>query len=117
MKVQRQNDQVVLRITDDPPENSCRPSVDYLFRSVAEVYGGRAVGVIMTGMGNDGSLGCRRLKHCGARDHRPGRGHLRRLRHAPRTDRKRHRRRRRPLGPDRGGNRAALTGQGAALCK
>ncbi len=66
MKVQRENDQVVLRITDDPPENSCRPSVDYLFRSVAEVYGGRAVGVIMTGMGNDGSLGCRRLKHCGA---------------------------------------------------
>ena len=66
MKVQRQGDQVVLRITDDPPENSCRPSVDYLFRSVAEVYGGRAVGVIMTGMGNDGSVGCRRLKHCGA---------------------------------------------------
>ena len=33
---------------------------------MAEVYGGRAVGVIMTGMGNDGSLGCRRLKHCGA---------------------------------------------------
>ena len=67
MKVERANDHVVLRITDDPPENSCRPSVDYLFRSVAEVYGGRAVGVIMTGMGNDGSLGCRRLKHCGAR--------------------------------------------------
>jgi two-component system chemotaxis response regulator CheB len=66
MKVNRENDQVVLRITDDPPENSCRPSVDYLFRSVAEVYGGRAVGVIMTGMGNDGSLGCRRMKHCGA---------------------------------------------------
>ena len=55
-----------LVLTDDPPENSCRPSVDYLFRSVAEVYGGRAVGVIMTGMGNDGSLGCRRMKHCGA---------------------------------------------------
>jgi len=67
MKVQRQDDRVVLGITDDPPENSCRPSVDYLFRSVADVYGGRAVGVIMTGMGNDGSLGCRRLKHCGAR--------------------------------------------------
>jgi two-component system chemotaxis response regulator CheB len=66
MKVQRENGQVVLRITDDPPENSCRPSVDYLFRSVADVYGGRAVGVIMTGMGNDGALGCRRLKHCGA---------------------------------------------------
>jgi two-component system, chemotaxis family, protein-glutamate methylesterase/glutaminase len=66
MKVRRENGQVVLRITDDPPENSCRPSVDYLFRSVAEVYSGRAVGVIMTGMGSDGSLGCRCLKHAGA---------------------------------------------------
>ena len=66
MKVERENGRVVLRITDDPPENSCRPSVDYLFRSVAEVYGGRAVGVIMTGMGNDGTLGCGRLKRCGA---------------------------------------------------
>ena len=66
MKVEREKGSVVLRITDDPPENSCRPSVDYLFRSVAEVYGGRAVGVIMTGMGNDGTLGCGRLKRCGA---------------------------------------------------
>jgi len=66
MKVRRENDRVVLAITNDPPENSCRPSVDCLFRSVAEVYGGRALGVIMTGMGNDGSLGCRRLKQCGA---------------------------------------------------
>jgi two-component system chemotaxis response regulator CheB len=66
MKVQRDGDQVVLRITDDPAENSCRPSVDYLFRSVAEVYGGRSVGVIMTGMGNDGALGCQWMKDCGA---------------------------------------------------
>ncbi len=66
MKVSRENDRVVLRVTDDPPENSCRPSVDYLFRSVAEVYGGRAVGIIMTGMGSDGTLGCRRLKQSGA---------------------------------------------------
>lgn len=66
MKVSREAARVALRITDDPPENSCRPAVDYLFRSVAEVYGGRSVGVIMTGMGNDGTIGCRRLKHCGA---------------------------------------------------
>ena len=66
MKVSRENGQVVLRVTDDPPENSCRPSVDYLFRSVAEGYGGRAVGVSMTGMGSDGTLGCRRMKHRGA---------------------------------------------------
>jgi two-component system, chemotaxis family, protein-glutamate methylesterase/glutaminase len=67
MRVERVDGDPVLRITDDPPENSCRPSVDHLFRSVAEVYGGHAVGAIMTGMGNDGALGCRLLKRRGAR--------------------------------------------------
>ncbi len=65
MRVARSGDGVVLQITDDPPENNCRPSVDYLFRSVAEVYGPRAIGVIMTGMGNDGTAGCRSLKERG----------------------------------------------------
>jgi two-component system, chemotaxis family, protein-glutamate methylesterase/glutaminase len=54
-----------VRITDDAPENNCKPSVDYLFRSVVDVYGGRSLGVIMTGMGNDGTAGCRRMKRCG----------------------------------------------------
>lgn len=62
MKVCRQGDRVLVRITDDPPENSCRPSADYLFRSVASVYGPRAVALVMTGMGNDGSAGCREIK-------------------------------------------------------
>jgi two-component system chemotaxis response regulator CheB len=66
MKVSRDDGAVVIELTDDPPENSCRPSVDYLFRSVAEVYRGKAVGVIMTGMGNDGTRGCRLLKQQGA---------------------------------------------------
>lgn len=57
---------LVVRITDDPPENHCRPSVDYLFRSLAHACGGRVLGVIMTGMGNDGTLGCRLLKRQGA---------------------------------------------------
>jgi two-component system chemotaxis response regulator CheB len=51
-----------IKITDDPPENSCRPSVDYLFRSVADYYVGRATAVIMTGMGSDGTLGLSVLK-------------------------------------------------------
>jgi two-component system chemotaxis response regulator CheB len=51
-----------IKITDDPPENSCRPSVDYLFRSVADYYVGRATAVIMTGMGSDGTLGLGVLK-------------------------------------------------------
>jgi two-component system chemotaxis response regulator CheB len=56
----------VIKITDDPPENSCKPSVDYLFRSVADHYVGRATGVIMTGMGSDGTKGLQQMKESGA---------------------------------------------------
>jgi len=55
-----------IKITDDPPENSCKPSVDYLFRSVAHHYVGRATGVIMTGMGSDGTDGLKLMKQNGA---------------------------------------------------
>jgi two-component system, chemotaxis family, protein-glutamate methylesterase/glutaminase len=58
-------DTKILRVTDDEPENNCRPSVDYLFRSVAHLYFGRATGVIMTGMGSDGLRGCEALKRAG----------------------------------------------------
>ena len=57
----------VLRITDDPPENNCRPAVDYLFRSVAHGFPGRSLAVIMTGMGSDGTVGLRLLKRGGCR--------------------------------------------------
>lgn len=53
-------------INDDPPENNCRPSVDYLFRSVANHFPGGVCAVIMTGMGNDGTKGLRQLKSRGA---------------------------------------------------
>ncbi len=52
-------------ITADPPENSCRPSVDYLFRSVASHYGGNTLAVIMTGMGSDGAAECRKIRQLG----------------------------------------------------
>ncbi|MCP3941134.1 MAG: chemotaxis response regulator protein-glutamate methylesterase [Desulfobacteraceae bacterium] len=55
-----------IKITDDPPENSCKPSVDYLFRSIAQHYVGRATGVIMTGMGSDGSKGLVQMKKNGS---------------------------------------------------
>lgn len=66
MKVERADGHITVHITDDPPMNSCKPSVDYLFRSVSEVYGRKAVGVIMTGMGNDGARGCQEMKRQGA---------------------------------------------------
>jgi two-component system chemotaxis response regulator CheB len=55
-----------IKITDAPPENSCKPSADYLFRSVADHFVGRATGVIMTGMGSDGTKGLKTMKNSGA---------------------------------------------------
>jgi two-component system, chemotaxis family, protein-glutamate methylesterase/glutaminase len=55
----------VIQITDDPPENNCRPAVDYLFRSVSLHFPGQAMGVILTGMGSDGTLGLKLLKRHG----------------------------------------------------
>jgi two-component system chemotaxis response regulator CheB len=65
MKVVRRGEQVVIQIVDAPAENHCKPSADFLFRSVAQVYGGNAIGVIMTGMGSDGVLGLRLMKRHG----------------------------------------------------
>jgi len=56
----------LIKITNDPPENSCKPSADYLFRSVADYYVGRTTAVIMTGMGSDGTKGLKILKQKGA---------------------------------------------------
>jgi two-component system chemotaxis response regulator CheB len=56
----------LIKLTNDPAENSCRPSADYLFRSVADYYVGRATAVIMTGMGSDGTKGLAALKEKGA---------------------------------------------------
>lgn len=56
----------LIKITNDPPENSCKPSADYLFRSVADYYVGRTTAVIMTGMGSDGTKGLQILKNKGA---------------------------------------------------
>lgn len=56
----------LIKITDDPPENSCKPSADYLFRSVGDYYVGRTTAVIMTGMGSDGTKGLEILKKKGA---------------------------------------------------
>ncbi len=58
-------DAIRAQITDDPPENNCRPAVDYLFRSAANHLPGRAMAVILTGMGNDGTLGLRLLRRHG----------------------------------------------------
>ena len=54
------------KLSDSAPENSCRPSVDVLFRSVAKCYGKAALAVVLTGMGKDGLAGSQVLQDGGA---------------------------------------------------
>lgn len=66
MRVKKRGTHTILETTQDPPEHHCRPAVDYLFRSVADVYGKSALGVIMTGMGSDGTKGLAVMKQKGS---------------------------------------------------
>ncbi len=54
-----------LNLNQEPPENSCRPAVDVLFRSVATAYGANVLAVVMTGMGADGVLGAQDIRNAG----------------------------------------------------
>ncbi len=67
MSIAQSNGQRVLRINEDPPEHNCRPAVDYLFRSAVDAYAGNVLGVILTGMGRDGTEGCRIIKQRGGK--------------------------------------------------
>jgi two-component system chemotaxis response regulator CheB len=67
MTVARAGGRVQLNVNQGAPENSCRPSVDVLFRSAAETYGPALLAVVMTGMGQDGLVGCEHIKRNGGR--------------------------------------------------
>lgn len=65
MIVKRRGHQLYTALTTDPPENSCRPAVDVLFRSVARECGADVLAVVLTGMGQDGLRGCEAIKQRG----------------------------------------------------
>jgi len=65
MVVEKSNGAARIRTHQAPPENSCRPSVDVLFRSAAEVFGPHVLAVVLTGMGQDGLRGCRHTDEAG----------------------------------------------------
>jgi two-component system chemotaxis response regulator CheB len=65
MIVRRDDCHVRSYLHQDPPENSCRPAADVLFRSVAQVFGPNALAVVLTGMGQDGLRGCEAVREAG----------------------------------------------------
>jgi two-component system, chemotaxis family, protein-glutamate methylesterase/glutaminase len=65
MVLRRDGDQVRIALNQAPPENSCRPAVDPLFRSAVELYGNRTLGLILTGMGQDGLIGAGAIRSAG----------------------------------------------------
>lgn len=65
LEVARDAEQVILQLSQAPAENSCRPSADVMFRSLVSVFGSGVLGVVMTGMGNDGQRGCECIKQYG----------------------------------------------------
>jgi two-component system chemotaxis response regulator CheB len=67
MKVASSAGTVRVRLDQSPQQNSCRPAVDPLFVSAAELYGGAVLAVVLTGMGQDGLRGVETLRAHGAR--------------------------------------------------
>ena len=66
MLLQRSGAQYLVQVRDGPVVNRHKPSVDVLFRSVAQVAGRNALGIIMTGMGDDGARGMKEMHQAGA---------------------------------------------------
>jgi two-component system, chemotaxis family, protein-glutamate methylesterase/glutaminase len=65
MTVRRKGMGAVIDLNQEAPENSCRPAVDVLFRSVAQAYGSDVLAVVMTGMGSDGARGAAKIRDAG----------------------------------------------------
>ena len=67
MEIASRDGQAAIRLTDEPPENFCRPAADPMFRSLAKVYGRRLCAVVLTGMGSDGLRGAEAIVAAGGR--------------------------------------------------
>ncbi len=67
LEIRRQGLSIKAGVQQGPPENSCRPAVDVLFRSAAQVYGAGCLAVVLTGMGQDGMRGAQHIVHMGGK--------------------------------------------------
>jgi len=67
MVLEKQGFGARIRTHQEARENSCRPAVDVLFRSTAKIYGAGVLGVVLTGMGQDGLHGCQNIREAGGK--------------------------------------------------
>jgi two-component system chemotaxis response regulator CheB len=67
MQLIEKQGRLLVQLDDGPPVNRHKPSVDYLFHSVAKIAGQQSIGVILTGMGADGARGLLAMRKAGAR--------------------------------------------------
>lgn len=67
MELERDPDGIYIVLNQKPSVNSCRPSVDILFHSVADIFKSKTFAVVLTGMGEDGLSGCKRIHELGGR--------------------------------------------------
>lgn len=65
LAIERQQGRYIARLLDTPPENSCRPAADVLFRSAASAVGPAILGIVLTGMGSDGAIGSEAIREVG----------------------------------------------------
>lgn len=62
LELVQRSQQMLIRLSQAPAENSCRPSADVMFRSLADIYGAGLLGIVMTGMGQDGRRGSEEIR-------------------------------------------------------
>jgi two-component system, chemotaxis family, protein-glutamate methylesterase/glutaminase len=65
LTLKRQGNLVKVELDQGPPQNSCRPAVDVLFRSAVEIYGRNLLSIVLTGMGQDGARACELIRDAG----------------------------------------------------
>lgn len=65
MRIARRDDEAAIVVDDGPPVHFCKPSVDPLFASAAEVFGAATLALVLTGMGSDGADGAARIAAAG----------------------------------------------------
>lgn len=65
LRLESSGTDIICQVTSDGPENGCAPSVDFTMRSAVQLLGPAVLGVMLTGMGKDGLLGCRLIKQAG----------------------------------------------------